>query len=64
LKGNLTPEGAEALRTSMKQIWKTYFLPADIDNDGSVVFDELLIYMKTVIKTINLASFLRRLFKY
>ena len=57
----------------MKQIWRTYFLPADIDNglifiicyqliylilfyfyfllkDGSVVFDELLIYMKQVIK--------------
>jgi hypothetical protein len=56
----------------MKQIWRTYFLPADIDNglifiicyqlifnsilfffllkDGSVVFDELLIYMKQVTK--------------
>jgi hypothetical protein len=32
----------------MKQIWRVYFLPADADNDGSVVFDELLIYMRTV----------------
>lgn len=49
--GNLTPENANALRANMKQIWRTYFLPADTDKDGSVVFDELLIYMKTVTLT-------------
>ena len=46
--GNLTPAAADQLRQSMKQIWRVYFLPADADNDGSVVFDELLIYMRTV----------------
>jgi len=47
--GNLSPQNADALRASMKQIWRTYFLPADTDHDGSVVFDELLIYMKTAL---------------
>jgi len=30
--GNLTSEKADNLRSNMKQIWRTYFLPADIDN--------------------------------
>lgn len=46
--GNLTNENADRLRQSMKQIWRVYFLPADTDKDGSVVFDELLVYMRTV----------------
>lgn len=47
--GNLTAVKADGLRINMKQIWRTYFLPADIDLDGSVVFDELLIYMKQAV---------------
>ena len=47
--GNLSVESANHLRQNMKQIWRVYFLPADADNDGSVVLDELLIYMKTAL---------------
>jgi len=32
----------------MKAIWTNYFLPADVDNDGSVTVDELIIYMRSV----------------
>lgn len=46
--GNLTIDKANELRISMKQIWRVYFLPADTDNDGSVCFNELLVYMKSV----------------
>ncbi len=50
--GNLSNEQSSALRVNMKSIWTSYFLPADVDHDGSVTVDELIIYMKSVRKRI------------
>jgi hypothetical protein len=55
--GNLNNEQADQLRINMKSIWTSYFLPADVDHDGSVTVEELIIYMRSVslinILTIN-----------
>ena len=46
--GHLNEAQAVSLRTNMKSIWTTYFLPADIDNDLSVTPVELIAYMRSV----------------
>lgn len=40
---------SQDLTKKMKAIWTNYFLPADVDHDGSVTVDELIIYMRSVI---------------
>jgi len=47
-KGNLNSIQEKNLKTTTDLIWKTYFLPADLDNDGSVQELELIAYMKMV----------------
>jgi hypothetical protein len=48
LKGNLNSNQENNLKITTDLIWKTYFLPADLDNDGSVQELELIAYMKQV----------------
>ncbi len=52
--GNLSTEQSQDLIINMKSIWKSYFLPADVDHDGSVSVDELIIFMKSVLNKISL----------
>lgn len=47
--GNLDKNQSQDLITKMKAIWTNYFLPADVDNDGSVTVDELIIYMRSAL---------------
>jgi hypothetical protein len=47
--GKLNAERSAALAKSLLKIWETYFLPADVNNDGSVEVPELVAYMKSVI---------------
>ena len=51
--GNLTSVQADDLRKNNKQIWRNYFLPADVDLKGSVVYEDLLTYMKQVVFIIS-----------
>lgn len=44
--GNLDEQRAEDLRLSLKAVWYAYFLPADTDNDGSVMEAELINHMR------------------
>ena len=48
MKGNLNSNQEKSLKITTDLIWKTYFLPADFDNDGSVQELELIAYMKQV----------------
>jgi hypothetical protein len=47
--GNLDQEQSNLLRFNVKSIWFSYFLPADLDKDGCVSVDELIVYMKSVV---------------
>ena len=60
--GNLGPEQSADLITNMKSIWTNYFLPADVDNDGSVTVDELIVYMRSVFNYLILKYFIIRFF--
>lgn len=44
--GNLNESQQESLKTNIDLIWNTYFLPADFDNDGSVLEEELVSHMR------------------
>ena len=44
---------SEDLVANMKSIWTNYFLPADVDHDGSVTVEELIEYMRGAISDEN-----------
>ncbi len=51
--GNLSAAQSQDLIANMKSIWTSYFLPADVDHDGSVTVEELIVYMRSVLTEIS-----------
>ena len=50
-KGKLDAKRKNALANSLLAVWQVFFLPADINQDGSIEIPELVIHMKQVITT-------------
>ena len=45
----MSVEQAKKLKLNLKSIWFNYFLPADVDHDGSVEEVELVNYMRSAL---------------